>query len=299
MLRLPNSIVKKIRDIEQNYEVIKNYLRNVYDGECEKTSTKDQNKFEIKKKSQNESRRQRHRNSINHSNDSDDQKNDSMKLRCTFCQKVGNEEKECYKKQGKCFKCRGNDHVAALCRKKIDRRHGLEKKSNRNNGLKTISCKEEVRVGNDEIMMLEEIVEVQFLNGNDIICIKAGVIDTSLVIKSNFSYILTGSDITIYKAVLATRANASELNIQNKHYLRVMTQNNDKQYNDIFIQNKTEISTIPFVMTDMNYKKVLSCIKTGEQKVCVDLRALNSCIARIPTYLPSPNRIIAELSVAC
>uniref|UniRef100_A0A0K0EC01 CCHC-type domain-containing protein n=1 Tax=Strongyloides stercoralis TaxID=6248 RepID=A0A0K0EC01_STRER len=275
MLRLPNSIVKKIRDIEQNYEVIKNYLRNVYDGECEKTSTKDQNKFEIKKKSQNESRRQRHRNSINHSNDSDDQKNDSMKLRCTFCQKVGNEEKECYKKQGKCFKCRGNDHVAALCRKKIDRRHGLEKKSNRNNGLKTISCKEEVRVGNDEIMMLEEIVEVQFLNGNDIICIKAGVIDTSLVIKSNFSYILTGSDMlkqcknylvdykknivllnrTIYKAVLATRANASELNIQNKHYLRVMTQNNDKQYNDIFIQNKTEISTIPFVMTDMNYKK--------------------------------------------
>uniref|UniRef100_A0A0K0FR94 RNA-directed DNA polymerase n=1 Tax=Strongyloides venezuelensis TaxID=75913 RepID=A0A0K0FR94_STRVS len=38
--------------------------------------------------------------------------------------------------------------------------------------------------------------------------------------------------------------------------------------------------------------------KDSKKRVCADLRSLNSCIERIPTYLASPETIIAELSSA-
>uniref|UniRef100_A0A0N4ZZQ6 RNA-directed DNA polymerase n=1 Tax=Parastrongyloides trichosuri TaxID=131310 RepID=A0A0N4ZZQ6_PARTI len=38
--------------------------------------------------------------------------------------------------------------------------------------------------------------------------------------------------------------------------------------------------------------------KDNKKRICADLRSLNSCIQRIPTYLPSPDTIISELCKA-
>uniref|UniRef100_A0A0K0F530 Recep_L_domain domain-containing protein n=1 Tax=Strongyloides venezuelensis TaxID=75913 RepID=A0A0K0F530_STRVS len=185
--------------------------------------------------------------------------------------------------------------------------------------LKLNPSKNVVHVGNSLKLKVNYESRVKLINGDKTIEVKVGILSTKFMLSFNYAHVLIGNDILRLCGTQLINYKEMTLHLENVQcfalcgrkfgfkknatFSKICRYTNpphvqeiiDIKVNKLITNGVLEKCDTPRFISNLN---ISTRKKDDKKRVCVDLRSLNSCIERIPTYLASSETVIAKLSNA-